>query len=283
MGVRDRHLLEAASAPAPVSVFGRIVVGVDGSAAGFAACRQAARLAEPDAEIVAVAVVHLSDAVHVAFRAAEMADLLQLEAEAALDEAKRILGERARLRFVNGFAVSALLREIEETDADLVALGTHGHHRLAEILLGDVSGELLHSAPCSVLIAREPTGGAWAPRSIAVGVDGSDPAAVALAAGRELAARVGADLRVIIARGGKGAEVEQTRSQAPQLEEIEGRPVPVLVEAARTADLLVVGSRGLHGFAALGSVSERVAHQAACSVLVVRPRDTAGKADRARG
>ena len=38
----------------------------------------------------------------------------------------------------------------------------------------------------------------------------------------------------------------------------------------RDADLLVVGSRGLHGVRALGSVSERVAHRAPCSVLVVR-------------
>jgi nucleotide-binding universal stress UspA family protein len=32
--------------------------------------------------------------------------------------------------------------------------------------------------------------------------------------------------------------------------------------AVTAADLLVIGSRGLHGIAALGSVSERVAHQA---------------------
>jgi nucleotide-binding universal stress UspA family protein len=35
-------------------------------------------------------------------------------------------------------------------------------------------------------------------------------------------------------------------------------------------DLLVVGSRGLQGLRSLGSVSERVAHEARCSVLVVR-------------
>ena len=38
----------------------------------------------------------------------------------------------------------------------------------------------------------------------------------------------------------------------------------------RIVDLVVIGSRGLHGLKALGSVSERVAHQAECSVLVVR-------------
>ena len=47
------------------------------------------------------------------------------------------------------------------------------------------------------------------------------------------------------------------------------QPVPALVERSREADLVVVGSRGLHGLRALGSVSERVAHRADCSVLVV--------------
>jgi len=41
----------------------------------------------------------------------------------------------------------------------------------------------------------------------------------------------------------------------------------------KDADLLVIGSRGLHGFRALGSVSEKVAHRAESSVLVVRPFD----------
>ena len=36
------------------------------------------------------------------------------------------------------------------------------------------------------------------------------------------------------------------------------------------ADLLVLGSRGLRGVHALGSVSERAAHRAGCSVLVVQ-------------
>ena len=48
------------------------------------------------------------------------------------------------------------------------------------------------------------------------------------------------------------------------------KPVPALLEAARDADLLIVGSRGVTGLCALGSVSERVAHHAPCSLLVVR-------------
>ncbi|MGW2222277.1 universal stress protein [Nonomuraea sp. NPDC001684] len=51
-------------------------------------------------------------------------------------------------------------------------------------------------------------------------------------------------------------------------------PVSALVRAAGTADLVVVGSRGLGGFASavLGSVGHGVLHHAACPVAVVRPR-----------
>ncbi|AGL16921.1 universal stress protein [Actinoplanes sp. N902-109] len=51
-----------------------------------------------------------------------------------------------------------------------------------------------------------------------------------------------------------------------------GRPVPALVAATEEAGLLVLGSRGHGGFAGLllGSVSQRVATQARCPVVVVR-------------
>jgi Universal stress protein family len=53
-------------------------------------------------------------------------------------------------------------------------------------------------------------------------------------------------------------------------EDLPGTAVDALVGSASGADLLVVGSRGLHGLKSLGSVSERVAHQAERSVLIVR-------------
>jgi nucleotide-binding universal stress UspA family protein len=51
----------------------------------------------------------------------------------------------------------------------------------------------------------------------------------------------------------------------------EGKATQVILEAARDADLVVVGSRGRDGFAGLllGSVSSQVAHHAHCPVTVV--------------
>ena len=52
-----------------------------------------------------------------------------------------------------------------------------------------------------------------------------------------------------------------------------GNPAEQVAEVARRerVSLLVVGSRGLGGARRLGSVGERLAHEARCSVLVARP------------
>jgi nucleotide-binding universal stress UspA family protein len=61
-----------------------------------------------------------------------------------------------------------------------------------------------------------------------------------------------------------GLEVQETV--------VEGHPAPALLEAAKKANLLVVGSRGHGAFAGmmLGSVSEHCASNASCPVVVVR-------------
>ncbi len=66
---------------------------------------------------------------------------------------------------------------------------------------------------------------------------------------------------------------------APSLEVeskvIEGHAAKVLVDAAKGAALLVVGSTGIGGFDGLllGSVSQQCAAHAPCSVLIVRSGD----------
>ncbi len=53
---------------------------------------------------------------------------------------------------------------------------------------------------------------------------------------------------------------------------VRGNPVQALLDAARGADLLVVGSRGHEGFTAalLGSVAQHCVYHAGCPVVVIR-------------
>lgn len=53
---------------------------------------------------------------------------------------------------------------------------------------------------------------------------------------------------------------------------LQGNPAQVLLDAARGADLLVVGSRGHSGFtgALLGSVGLHCVHHARCPVVIIR-------------
>jgi nucleotide-binding universal stress UspA family protein len=53
---------------------------------------------------------------------------------------------------------------------------------------------------------------------------------------------------------------------------VEDHPVQALMEAAKGADLLVVGSRGLGSFtgALLGSVSQHLVQHAPCPVVIIR-------------
>jgi nucleotide-binding universal stress UspA family protein len=102
-------------------------------------------------------------------------------------------------------------------------------------------------------------------------VDGSAESAAAFAVASALATRAGAQLWPVVAHA--GGEVDEAAVDAivgGYREELQDEAVPALLAAAADADLLVVGSRGLRGLRALGSVSEQVAHRARCSVLVVR-------------
>jgi len=135
-------------------------------------------------------------------------------------------------------------------------------------------------------------------RFIVVGVDGSEPSLNALRWAGEQARMTGATLRVLttwevatgtgwvptfpvdydpqaVARQALDEAVTETLGADPDVavERIvkEGHAAPVLLAAAKDADLLVVGSHGHGAFAGMliGSVSEHLVRHAPCAIVIV--------------
>jgi nucleotide-binding universal stress UspA family protein len=259
---------------APTRIFSRVLVGVDGSPEGFEAARQAARLHDITGELALLSAWILpmpADSVGMAIPYATDPAPSLLRAEEAVAAAKeQVAAITAATAIVpEGTGWDALLREGRRRSSTLIAVGSHGLGRALGVLFGSTATELVHKAPCSVLVAR--LAGDEFPHTIVVGVDGSPESAAAYAAARTLAKRFGARLWPVVAHGGH--EIDRRKIAAiidQRYEELQDEPVTALVAAAAEADLVVVGSRGVHGLKSLGSVSERVAHRARCSTLIVR-------------
>jgi nucleotide-binding universal stress UspA family protein len=253
-------------------IFRRILCGIDGTPASLVAVRQALRLQDEDGSLLLSAVTNLAQAAHAGMAAPHAAELLHHEAEAALAEAQAI-APSASSKLVNGEPVGVLLKQAETERATLIAVGSHGRGRAAGLLLGTVAARMLRDATCSVLVARAARDAEAWPRTVVVGVDGSLESAAAFAVAQSVALRFGGSVRAV-ASAKHQLDREAARAIAAELAEHDGPALNVLLAASEAADLIVVGSRGLHGLKALGSVSERVAHQARSSVLVVRPGHT---------
>src|ERR1044072_6101952 len=158
-----------------MSVFARIVVGVDGTDWGFEALRQALVLApKEDAVLHGVTALDTAPAIHTGFYAAHFAELLAKEAEEARDAAEAIIARRegCEMGVVQGKPVDVLRRERDELQATLMALGGRRSSRFLGIMLGDTGTELVHDAASSVLLACPVDDRPWPPRKIVVRVDG---------------------------------------------------------------------------------------------------------------
>jgi nucleotide-binding universal stress UspA family protein len=255
-----------------MSVFDRVVVGVDGTDFGVEALRQTLAMSPVDAVVHAVTALDTSIAVHAGFDMSHVAAQLEEEAERARAGAAEIISGRLNCTtmIMRGDAKAVLRHACSEHEATLLALGGRSSSRFLGMMTGETAGTLLHEEACSVLFARPLWGERWLPNRIVVGLDGSAFSLAALAVADDLADRLGAAVQVVAATGGK--PVEREGAWAERVTEWDkGHPLAVLRDRSKRADLLILGSRGLHGLRALGSVSERVAHCAHCSTLVVHP------------
>lgn len=256
-------------------IFSRVLVGIDGSQQALEAARQAALLQDVDGRLTLLASWDVLPPI-----AGGPRTLPRFELEEKLERTtaeKALLAARNYVesvsaptgKLVRGTAAAQLLEETERDEDTLIAIGSSGVGRLLGIVEGALATEIIHRAPCSVLVVRQ--AGPEFPRRIVVGVDGSIESATAYAAARYLSERFGAELHAVVAWGGKGANERLVATiTGGDHDDRREAPAEALAHAAEQADLLVVGSRGLHGVRALGSVSERVAHTASCSTLVVR-------------
>jgi len=195
------------------------------------------------------------------------------------------------------FAAAALVEL--SSRADTVVVGNRGHGILMGKLLGSVSTQVTMHADCPVVVVGEHVDGRKERRGVVVGVDGSSGSEQALAYAFEQASTRQTRLDVVHAWWTTvpgGVTVDLLRAQQtlqalgmsesmagwsekhPDVQVTEHLPlgpaVLALLEQARHAELLVVGSRGLGGFRRLmlGSVSHGVLQHAHCPVAVIRPR-----------
>jgi nucleotide-binding universal stress UspA family protein len=65
-----------------------------------------------------------------------------------------VTGVTITQKMAEGKPANVILQEIEKENIDLVVMGSHGYGAIAGAVLGSVSQRVLHSAKCSVLIAK---------------------------------------------------------------------------------------------------------------------------------
>lgn len=231
---------------------------------------------------------------------------------AVRDDARRMLAEMelrahaahpglaVRSALVAGSGASALV-ELSRT-ASLVVVGARGRGGFAGLLMGSVGAQVVAHAHAPVMVVR-PAAADPASAPVVVGVDGSPASDLAVGFAFEEAATRGLPLVALFAwwmlpRHNLGPtsprhyDPAQAADEAQRMlaEAVAGwsekypdvrvdrvarhdmNPALALVDASRTATMVVVGSRGRGGFASmlLGSVSRTVVTHALCPVAVVR-------------
>jgi len=278
-------------------MYRKIIVGHDlhsGGADALALGRQVARAA--DAKLV-VAGIFPVGSLPTGFESSwiDEQEKVAREIQSIADEA----GAEAEA-FVDRSPALGLHGLAEETDADLVIVGSSRHSKAGQILAGNVGLGLLHGAPCAVAVA--PRGYAEQPADIStvvVGFDGGQESRLALDAAVDLAEGLGASIKlatalheppIAYAKGATSGALqavkdgieEEARAQLDEgLESIgdsvpkegtlvSGDPAEELAKAAASGSILVLGSRGYGPLrrVLLGSVSTELMRGAPCPVLV---------------
>lgn len=164
LGTAVDHIVRHAEVPVlvvrkrPLRAYQRLLVATDFSDCSRAALLTAAQLL-PDTQITLVHAFHVpyegwlkSEAVHDEVVAEEREDMDGFLASPATGPELR-----ARITALNveGDLGAVIHRQLKESDADLVVLGTHGRSGFAHAMIGSNAAELLSSVDSDVLLVRE--------------------------------------------------------------------------------------------------------------------------------
>lgn len=288
-----------------------VAVGVDGSSSAIAAVRWAAHEAamrDLPLTVVHVEAALPMTASILAWPAGripeEVLEIQENEARTIILDgtaaAEACIGGSDRLKINSeqyfGSPVAALTEVSKDSHMVVVACrGRTGRHRR---LLGSVSAGLLHHAHCPVAVVHDEAEPAQSGRSpVLLGVDGTRASELATSIAFEEASWRGVDLVALhvwsdadmssipslewsalrrvaeknLAEGLAGHQERYPDVSVVRLVEYEN-PARHLVEQAKRAQLVVVGSHGRGGFAGmlLGSVSDTVAQEVHVPVIVAR-------------
>jgi len=291
----------------------RITVGVDGSAGSTAAVTWAAKLASRrhlQLKIVhglQVAGLYYGGGMTGAGVATLFA-AVQADGERAIADARALAASIDKdlvigTELPNDPPVPMLIEESRH--ARLLVVGRTGSGGFADMLVGGTAASVVSHAHCPVAVVRGRRESADVPETgpVVVGVDGSPNSEQAIAVAFEEASQRGVPL--VAVHAWNDITYEDTRgtarilTQPESLEEgeqrllterlagwqekypdveigrnlVRDRPRHALLEESKTAQLVVVGSRGRGGFTGmvLGSTSQALVQHAQCPVLVVRP------------
>ena len=285
-----------------------VIVGVDGSAASDAAVVWGAH----DAALrgVPLTLMHVTSPVAPTWAQAPLLERLQgwqqQEGRNTLANACKIAEDTgihvARIEINAELLISATVPTLidRSRDADVIAVGTDGRGAIDRGLLGSVSSGLVRHAHCPVAVIREqPALPQPSQGPVLVGIDGSPSSTLAIKTAFEEASYRRADLvalhtwsdRELIELPGIDWSEVEAEEQRLTSEVLAGwqerypdvivttqlvcdRPARALVDASRSAQLVVVGSRGrnLLSRTILGSVSNAVVQSAGAPVIVARRR-----------
>jgi nucleotide-binding universal stress UspA family protein len=258
-----------------------IVVGVNGSAAGLAAVRLAAR--EAVARGRPLRVVH-------AFSwpgEAETQDYASARHDASgiVDEAVSTASRSAPLCDVSGVVIDGLPVHVMLRQSRTAELMILGDDNLASIPLLPIDSVLLQTvsrAWCPVGVARglrPPTG------PLLAAVDGSAASVRALRVAATEARRRSLPVEVAHVVTGRGGEEAGRRIlaaaiaavpelPAPRARLLAGDPAAALIRASREARIVVVGPRGAGGSPLLGSVATELLRRCAAPTIFVHAKDS---------